>query len=121
MIKVLKFFTFTLFILLTSAAAVQAQVRVMADSVTDTRRSDGFFSKLEIKLKLIGDGLSDARAMRMKVARAVDETGKDLIPEKDREDKFEEIGSAGDGSPKFDLELKNPARRATVVEEISGS
>lgn len=98
--------------------AAPAQVRVMADEVTDTRRSDGFFNKLEVKLKLMGDALAEAKAVRLKVNKAVDETGKDLIGEKTNDGEFKEIGS--DENPKLDVELKNPTRRATEVAEISG-
>ncbi len=119
--KLIKLSAAVFLLLSVWAIAVSAQVRVMADDVTDTRRSDGFFSKLEVKLKIFGDGLSEAKAMRLKVSKAVDETGKDLIGEKTNEDEFEEIGSSSNESSELEVELKNPARRATAVEEISGT
>ncbi|MGE0129139.1 MAG: hypothetical protein AB7U82_13765 [Blastocatellales bacterium] len=119
--KTIRLFAFSISVLASSAITASAQVRVMADEVSDTRRSDGFFNKLEIKLRLLGDALADAKATRVKVARAVDETGKDLISEKTNDDEFKEIGSSSESNPKIELELKNPARRATVVQEISGS
>lgn len=102
-----------------SAALAPAQVRVMVEEVSDTRRSDGFFNKLEVKLKLMGDSLAEAKGVRLKVNKAVDETGKDLIGEKTNEDELEEIGSS-EGNPKLTIELRNPMRRATEVTEISG-
>jgi hypothetical protein len=101
------------------AALAPAQVRVMADEVSDTRRSDGFFNKLEIKVKLLGDALAEARAVRLKVNRAVDATGRNLLGGKTNGGEFAEISSSGE-NPKLDIELKNPARRAVEVTEISG-
>jgi len=114
-----KLFVSIFFVLICAAGIVPAQVRVMAGEVSDTRRSDGFFNKLEVKLKLMGDALAEAKAVRLKVHKAVDETGKDLIGEKTNDDEFEEIASP-DENPKLDVELKNPTRRATEVSEISG-
>lgn len=105
---------------LDQAGAAPAQVRVMADELSDTRRSDGFFNKLEVKLKLIGDTLAEAKAVRLKVNKAVDETGKDLIGEKTNGGGFEEIDSSSGENAKVSIELKNPTRRAAEVTEISG-
>jgi len=116
---ILLTFVSVFIVLICSAVVVPAQVRVMAGEVSDTRRSDGFFNKLEVKLKLMGDALAEAKAVRLKVNKAVDETGKDLIGEKTNDDEFEEIASS-DENPKLDVELKNPTRRATEVTEISG-
>jgi len=96
-----------------------AQVRVMTGDVKDTRRTDGFFSRLEIELRLIGDSLADAKALRVFLDKAVDETGRDLIDPENKEPEFEEIGSYGRGD-KVDLQMKNPSRKALFVKEISG-
>ena len=37
---------------------VYGQVRVMPGDVKDTRRTDGFFNKLEVEMKVLGDVLS---------------------------------------------------------------
>ncbi len=99
----------------------EAQVRVMPGEVKDTRRTDGFFNKLEVDMKVIGEVLSEARGIRVTVLKAVDETGKNLIPEKEKENEFKEVDASDQGSVKVELELKNPARRALSVTEISGT
>ena len=106
---------------LSSAVAVYGQVRVMPGDIKDTRRTDGFFSKLEVEMKVLGDALSGAKGIRVNITKAVDETGKDLLPEKKGDDEFKEINLSGNETAKVDVELKNPARKATAVLEISGT
>lgn len=104
-----------------AVAQAQAQVRVMAGDVKDTRRTDGFFNKLEVEMKVVGEVLTDTKGFRALVTKAVDETGKDLIPEKDKEKEFEEVDSSENTTLKVELELKNPARQALAVQEIAGT
>lgn len=108
-------------LLVIASAAAYAQVRVMPGEVKDTRRTDGFFNKLEVEMKVIGDVLSDAKGVRVNVTKAVDETGKDLVPEKERDKDFEEVDSSDKSTLKVQLELKNPSRQALAVQEISGT
>lgn len=103
------------------AQAADPQVRVLPGDVRDNRSTTSFFNKLEVEMKLVGDLLSEARAARVKVARAVDQTGKNLLPAKESEQDFEEIDPSSPENFKIQLELKNPARRATVVTEIAGT
>lgn len=112
--------SFALFLIVILASVSLAQVRVMPADVKETRRTDGFFNKLEIELRLIGDALEQAKGIRVLVDKAVDETGKNLINEEKREIEFKELDSDGQNK-KIDIELKNAARRAEVVTEISGS
>lgn len=100
-------------------SAVVAQVRVMPGDVKDTRRTNGFFNKLEVELKVFGDVLAQAKGIRYTVEKAVDETGKNLINEDKTQSDFEEI--LNPESVKIELELKNPSRQATTVKEISGT
>lgn len=100
-------------------SAVRAQVRVMPGDVKDTRRTDGFFNKLEVELKVLGDVLAQAKGIRYTVEKAVDETGKNLINEEKTKSEFQEISDSE--SVKIELELKNPSRQAMTVKEISGS
>ena len=116
----MKLLLFLLTILLLTSSTALAQVRVMAGDIKETRRTDGFFNKLEIELKLLGDPLADAKAIRVKVQTAVDETGRNLIPERDKGDEFTEISEYNRSAPKIDIELKNPARQATQVNEVAG-
>jgi hypothetical protein len=106
-------------VLLLSVVA-SAQVKVVAGDVKDTRRTDGFFNRLEVELKIAGDSLTGAKAFRAVVTKAVDATGKNLLDEKQSEHDFKEIDSS-ENEAKLDIDLKNPERRANAVQEISGS
>jgi hypothetical protein len=110
-----------LVLLVLTNAAVHAQVRVMPGEVKDTRRTDGFFNKLEVEMKVVGEILTDAKGVRVTVIKAVDETGKDLVPEKEKEKDFDEVDSSDKSTLKVELELKNPSRQALAVQEISGT
>jgi hypothetical protein len=99
---------------LSAAAAAQA-VRVSAGTIEDRRTTSRFFAGLEIELKLTGDDLADAKSARIVLKKAVDETGRDLLPESKPDDDFKSINSS-----ELKLSLKNPARGASAVKEISG-
>lgn len=100
-----------------AGAPLQAQnVMVTAGLVEDRRTTGRFFGGLEIELKLAGDDLADAKAARVLVQKALDATGRDLLPEEKREEDFRETGS-GAG---LKVSLKNPARAAVAVKEVSG-
>jgi hypothetical protein len=101
--------------------SASAQVRVLPGDIRDTRSTTSFFNKLEVEMKLIGDLVAEAKGVRVAVTKAVDETGKNLLPEKAREEEFKEIGSSNRENFKIDVELKNPARRAMAVQEIAGT
>ncbi|MGE0887546.1 MAG: hypothetical protein AB7P14_28835 [Blastocatellales bacterium] len=116
----MKLFTIAFLFIVGSGSTCLAQVRVMPADVKETRRTDGFFNKLEIELRLIGDALEQAKGIRVLVDKAVDETGKNLLNEEKQELEFKELDSDGQ-SKKIDIELKNAARRAEVVSEISGT
>ncbi len=115
----MKQFTFALFLTLMLSSICLAQVRVLPGTVKETRRTDGFFNRLEIEMRLVGDALDQVKGLRVLVTKAVDETGKNLIDEEKRESDFKELDSDGQNM-KVDLELKSAARRAEVVSEISG-
>jgi len=102
-----------------AAEALSAQeVRVSAGTIEDRRTTGKFFAGLEIELKLTGDDVADAKAARLLVKKAVDETGRDLLPEARSEADFQQ--SFGGGAPDLKVSLKNPARNASAVKEISG-
>ncbi|MEO6325743.1 MAG: hypothetical protein ABIT01_03890 [Thermoanaerobaculia bacterium] len=91
---------------------------VTAGDITDRRRNDNFFNRLEIVLKLDGEGLDDVKGARALIRKAADDTGRSLIGDERKPVEFER--SMGQGAPTLRLELKNPARRATVLKEVSG-
>jgi hypothetical protein len=91
---------------------------VTAGTIEDRRTTGKFFGGLEIELKLTGDDLADAKAARVALKRAVDESGRDLLPEQKNGDDFQK--SSGSGAPDLKINLKNPARGASAIKEISG-
>jgi hypothetical protein len=99
-------------------AAGKSGIAVSAGDVTDRRRNDNVFSALEIELKLTGEAAAGARGARATVEKAVDDTGRNLMKEKADSEEFAK--SSGDGPPPLKVELRNPARRASKVKELSG-
>jgi hypothetical protein len=100
------------------APSPPAKLAVSAGDVTDRRRNDNLFSGLEIELRLTGEGSAGARGARATVEKAVDDTGRSLLKEKSEPPEFAK--SSGDETPALKLELRNPARRATRVRELTG-
>jgi hypothetical protein len=96
------------------------QVNVLVGDVKETRRSDGFFNKLEVDIKVFGDLITEVKGIRVNVARAVDGTGKNLIDPKQSATSFDDVDTSDSESLKVTLELKQAARRAIAVTEISG-
>jgi len=105
-------------ILAAAASSKPSAIGVTPGDVTDRRRNDNSFAGLEIELKLTGEAAGGARGARAVVQKAVDDTGRNLVKEGGRPAEFEK--SSGEGSPALKLELRNPARRAKSVREISG-
>lgn len=91
---------------------------VSAGDITDRRRNDNFFGGLEIELKIGGDGAADVRGARALVKKAEDDTGRNLLKEGKKTPDFET--SMSDSAPSLKLELRNPARKAKKVREVSG-
>lgn len=101
-----------------ASPAGSGRLAVSAGDVTDRRRNDSFFSGLEIELKLTGEPAAGARGARATVEKAVDDTGRNLVKEKSSPAEFAK--SSGDEVPALKLELRNPARRAGKVREVTG-
>lgn len=108
-----------------NAIAQTSNVRVMVSEVSDRRTTGQFFAGSEIKLKLVGDVLGDIRGVRkIQITKAVDDTGRNLVTE-------EKIGSTEPfGFERMEkvssqieqtIKLGNPARKASVIKEITGS
>ena len=100
------------------AASPAAGISVSAGDVTDRRRNDNHFGGLEIELKIGGDGAAGVRGARALVKKAEDETGRNLLKEGEKTPDFDT--SMSDSAPTLKLELRNPARRAKKVREVSG-
>jgi hypothetical protein len=92
------------------------------------RRSDGsFFKRLEIDLELPEIPAADVTAARTVVKTAVDDTGRNLVPDDSGKGGLQPTmqgrpgGTAEKPEPvKVTLELKNPARKANVVASLTG-
>ena len=108
----------TLALLALSGLAAGQDLRVTAGTIEDRRTTGKFFGGLEIELKLTGDDLADARAARVLLKKAVDESGRDLLPEKKGDEDFQK--SSGSSGPDLKVNLKNPARVAVAIKEVSG-
>lgn len=94
-------------------------ISVALAELTDKRRSDGTFARLEVELKLEGGGLEGVKGARAIPKKALDDTGRSLLSTEEKVPDFDT--SFGRGSePRLTLRLKNPARKAAVVKEISG-
>ena len=98
--------------------AAGQDLRVTAGTIEDRRTTGKFFGGLEIELKLTGDDLADAKAARVLLKKAVDESGRDLLPEKKGDEDFQK--SSGSSGPNLKVNLKNPARGAGAIKEVSG-
>ena len=101
-----------------AGSAGKSGLVVSAGDVTDRRRNDNVFASLEVELKLTGEASAGARGARATVEKAVDDTGRNLI--KDKSDANDFTKSSGDGPPALKVELRNPARRASKVRELTG-
>jgi hypothetical protein len=109
-------YIFTLALSAAAATPLSAQdLRVSAGTIEDRRTTGKFFGGLEVELKLTGDDLADAKAKRVIVKKALDETGRDLLPDERKDPDF----STSSGSD-LKVNLKNPARGSTALKEISG-
>lgn len=100
--------------------------RVSVVSLGDVRGSDSS-SRLEIELELSDFPAAEVAAARLHVRRAVDDTGRDLVREDDRKSPLEPLRQGRSAGPDekpapavVQLKLRNPARKAKTVAEISG-
>jgi len=102
-----------------SASADAIDVRVTVTEVSDRRSTGQFFNNLEVKLKLTGDEAAEIRGIKTSITTAIDDTRRNLLPSEKSSFGFETMGESGAG-PAVMLTLKNPARKATVIKELSG-
>jgi hypothetical protein len=96
-------------------AGLSAQdVRVTTGTIEDRRTTGRFFGGLEIELKLTGDDVSDAKATRVLLRKALDESGRNLLLEGKADPDF------SDGTSNLRVSLGTPARSAGALKELSG-
>ncbi len=99
--------------------------RTSVVSIGDVRGGDS--SRLEIELEVPDFPAAEVAAARLRVRKAVDDTGRDLLPDdagKGRLEPLQQRGSAGSGEKPapavIPMKLRNPARRAKALAEVSG-
>lgn len=108
-------------LILAFAPLVAAQVRVLEGEVGESRGQVRFGrGELTIQLKVVGEMLKDARGIRTVVEKAVDDTGKNLLDEKNVDREFKSINLSGENSTQLALTFKPSERRASVVKEVGG-
>ena len=115
---VLKMLFFLCCICFAITTAYAEDIRVMVSEVKETRTTGQFFAGLELKLKILGDNISDAKGLKPRITKAVDDTGRNLLKDEDYKADFEKPDEQGQFETT--LKLKNPARKATAIKEVTG-
>ena len=101
-------------------ASAEAQVQTQLGDVKDSRTTGQFFGGLEIKIKLLGDSAADAESIRTVINTAVDDTGRDLVDHEKQKNEFVKRNGQSQQSWELSVNLKNPARKATAIKELTG-
>jgi hypothetical protein len=99
--------------------AAQETFRIVVDSVSESRSreaSNETAGRLTLMPRLEGEGIADAKAYRIRVTAAADDTGQDLLPEEPATAPWEE-NPAGEG---LWIRLGGSARGAGAVT-VSGT
>jgi hypothetical protein len=99
--------------------AAQGTFRIVVDSVAESRSrtaSNDLAGRLTLMPKLEGEGLGEAKAFRIRVTAAQDDTGQSLLPEESAPAPWEESATA-EG---LWIRLASPARGAASVT-VSGT
>jgi hypothetical protein len=117
-VLIIAIFLTSLFCFSIVNAAASDDIKFMVSEVKDTRTTGEFFAGLDLKLKIIGDTISDSKGIRTKITKAVDDTGKNLLKSEESGTDFEEINEYSKGE--ITLELNNPSRKATSIKELAG-
>ena len=94
--------------------AAQETFRIVVDSVSESRSreaSNETAGRLTLMPKLEGEGLAGAKAFRIRVTAAADDTGRSLIPDEPEQAPWEESATA-EG---LWIHLASPARGASAV------
>ncbi|MEI6492565.1 MAG: hypothetical protein WCO94_08450 [Verrucomicrobiota bacterium] len=113
----LRFIAIFAFVIVRSA---DAQVQTQLGDVKDSRTTGQFFAGLEVKIKLLGDSVTDAESIRTVINTAVDDTGRDLVDREKQKNEFVKKNGQSQQSWELSVNLKNPARKATVIKELTG-
>jgi len=123
--RVFRFALIVFFIAGISCAHAEIEdLEVTLVSVDDSRvsGSSSFFSSLEIELDVASSLIKDTKSYRFNVRKAEDNLGVNLLEEGESQERFTELEgwmTGDDGKIKIRPRLKNPARSATHVKELS--
>lgn len=109
----------TVFIALVFASSGLAQVNVKAGDMKDSRTTGSFFAGLDIEFLVTGNSLTGARAMRVLLSTAVDETGRNII--KESQTAFEQFDEDDQTEASVMVKMKNPSRAAMTLKEVTGN
>lgn len=94
------------------------QIQVSAGDIKDSRPSSNEPGGMKVELKLAAVSLpDDAKGFRVAITKAVDDTGLDLCTSESTAPEFKNIKAI----KSFELKLKNPARKATTIKELTGT
>ena len=106
-----------IYLLLSISTSVFSQ-KVSISKIDESRStSDESDSKCEIELKVSGDEVRKYKFVKIsKITKAVDDQGLDLLKEDSNGFDYKEI----DEVAKVEFETKIPARKATLIKELSG-
>src|SRR5579884_453187 len=88
-----------------------AALHAVVGDITDSRSTHEFNSECKIELKFTGDAAADATTVRqVRVTKAVDELGRDLVPQ-EKNDSFSHFSSSRFHGPLMaEVKLRNPSR-----------
>lgn len=107
------------------AAAPTPTLEASVSQVND-RRSTAFFSQLSIRLELEGITAASVAAAKVKITKAVDDTGRDLTDPEAGEPEFKSMpgpmsfNEDPERPAMLEVVLKNPDRNAITVKEVTG-
>ncbi len=90
--------------------------------IEDSRATGQHSGRLNVEIKLAGKEIEGAEKFKASMTEAVDDTGRDLIEKGKGSDgnKFKGLDKDKAGRGEIEVELKNPARKATVIKQMSG-
>ena len=108
------------FICLIAPVVYANDIRVSVSEVKDSRTTGQFFAEMELKMKVMGDIISDAKGLKLKITKAVDETDRNLIKSEPDKTEFTNPDEYNPGQAEVTVKLKNPSRKASVIKEIDG-
>ena len=110
---------------LPAGAVLKNGVSFTTGEIKDSRTTGQFFGGLTVELIMSGDVLQNARGIRgLNIVKAVDDKGNDLLQPADEGSSSSMsfgFGNGGnEGQLRQELKLKNPARAASAIQELSG-